>query len=391
MKILYTIALLICCSMALPAQEEAKTTFNFGGYVKADFINTWYQNGEVGAESPLRDFHLPGQIPVGPTNRNFGLDYHVKESRFNFDVKTTLLGEEIHGFLEMDFLLSAAGNERVSNSFNPRLRHFYFEWDRLLIGQTWMTFMIVVVPDELDFTGALDGLVAGRQPMIRYKAGDWWFAIENPETTFTSFEGSDIISSESEVLPDLVARRNFSGNWGTWAVAGMVRTLRAKAGEERKTTTGFGITTGGKLKIGKNGDDVRIMLTAGQGLGRYLAANFISSAVQDQAGDLNAIGSVNGYIAYNHYWMPEKLSSSFSVAAFQAFHKDELVSNAINNSSYSVSGNLKYDPVKKLRFGVEYMYAFRGLKGEDQGSFHRIQFSAKYLFGYFNVAANEKS
>ena len=106
------------------AQDEGtETTFNFGGYIKADFINSWYQNGDVGETSPLRDFHLPGQIPVGEIDRNFDLDYHVKESRFNFDVKTQIAGREIHGFIEMDFLMSKSGDEKISNSFNPRLRH----------------------------------------------------------------------------------------------------------------------------------------------------------------------------------------------------------------------------------------------------------------------------
>ena len=67
-----------------------KTTFKFGGYIKADFINSLYHNGDVGKESPLKDIHLPGQIPVGTADENFNLDYHVKESRFNFDVKTKL-------------------------------------------------------------------------------------------------------------------------------------------------------------------------------------------------------------------------------------------------------------------------------------------------------------
>jgi hypothetical protein len=144
--------LLLCALVTMTcvhAQVIDSTEFAFGGYIKTDFINTWYMNGEVGSESPLRDFHLPSQIPIGPRDKNFGLDFHVKESRFNFDVTTKILGKEIHGFLELDFILSSQGDEKVSNSFNPRLRHFYFEWDRLLIGQTWSTFMIVVVPGFL--------------------------------------------------------------------------------------------------------------------------------------------------------------------------------------------------------------------------------------------------
>ena len=117
--------------------DEPTTTFKFGGYVKADLMNSVYHNGDVDGDIPLRDILFPAQIPVGDGDRNFNLDYHVKESRFNFDVKTKLLGEEIHGFVEVDFLLSAQGNERVSNSFAPRLRHFYFEWGNLLMIWSW--------------------------------------------------------------------------------------------------------------------------------------------------------------------------------------------------------------------------------------------------------------
>ena len=103
-------------------------------------------------------------------------------------------------------------NLLLINSFNPRLRHAYLEWDRLLIGQTWSTFMVVVVPDEIDFSGALDGLVFIRQPQIRYKAGSWWFALENPETTITSYQGSAPEVTDSEILPDIIIRKNFSGD-----------------------------------------------------------------------------------------------------------------------------------------------------------------------------------
>ena len=85
-------------STAVFAQDEtSNTTFKFGGYIKADFLNSWYKNGDVGETSPLRDYHLPSHIPVGAEDQYFDLDYHVKESRFNFDVRTSILGKEIQG------------------------------------------------------------------------------------------------------------------------------------------------------------------------------------------------------------------------------------------------------------------------------------------------------
>lgn len=373
--------------------DEPTTTFKFGGYVKADFLNSWYNNGDVGDTSPLKDIHFPAQIPVGDSDQNFNLDYHVKESRFNFDVKTKLLGEEIHGFVEVDFLLSAQGNERVSNSFAPRMRHFYFEWGNLLIGQTWSTFMIVVVPDDLDFAGAAEGLVFNRQPQIRYTLKNWQFAIENPETTLMDFQDPDVVETEKEIFPDVIVRRNFKLKRGFIGASFLNRVLSGKTdeGDEVKKQYAFGLSAGGKILVGDRGSDIRFMATYGTGLGRYTALGFTAGGVLNENQDINGIGSLNGYLAYNHYWKPEKWSSSFNISAYQAFNDEDLVSEEANDKAYSVSANLKFTPAKVLMFGVEFMHGYRALVNNDiDGSFQRIQFSAKYVFGYHNEVANEK-
>jgi hypothetical protein len=390
MKKQFLFVLLTCLYFGLHGQNKPLTTFKFGGYLKTDFISTQYRNGNVDPNSLLRDFHLPSQVPVGQPDYHFGLDFHVKESRFNFDVQTKLLNKDFHSFIEMDFLLSSSGNERVTNSFNPRLRHFYLEWNRLLVGQTWSTFMIAVLPDEIDFTGAMDGLVFIRQPQLRYKMGNWWFSIENPETTFTPFGKKEILASESELLPDFVARRNFSGNWGNWSIAAIYRTLHL-ADSLKQSVPGYGITTGGKIYIGKRGNDIRFVATYGYGLGRYVNANFISAGAINETNNLIASRTINGYLAYNHFWLENILSSSFSVAYFNAFYDNAMVSSVVNKVSYSISGNLKWDILPVLRIGLEYMHGFRSLQNDTNGSFHRIQFAVKYKFGYQNQDANEKN
>jgi hypothetical protein len=367
------------------------TTFKFGGYIKTDIINTWYQNGDVGSNSPLRDIHIPGQIPIGVADPNYNLDFHVKESRFNFDVETQIKGQTIHGFLELDFLFSNQGDEKVSNSFSPRLRHFYFEWKRMLIGQTWSTFMMVVIPDDLDLAGAMDGIVLNRQPQVRYKAGNWWFSVENPETTVIPYQSAGVIVTEKEVFPDIVIRRSFPVKWGNWSAAAMYRTLSGKDSTDAVTRQmGFGVTTGGKILVGKNGGDLRIVASYGQGLGRYLSAGFISDGVLDPNIDINAIESFNGYVAYKHFWIEEKLASTFNISGFKAFNDATLVGPDANTVAYSLSANLKYTPVKQLMLGVELMNAYREVENGKNGSFNRLQFSARYSFGYTNVAANEK-
>ena len=215
------------------------------------------------------------------------------------------------------------------------------------------------------------------------------FSLENPETTVVQYKSVNSEVTESEIAPDLVVRKNFSGDWGKWSIAGIGRTLNRRDVKERSAAA-YGITTGGKLKLGKNGDDLRIMATYGSGLGRYLAAGFVAAAVVSPNEDLNPINTVNGYIAYNHFWVPNKWSSSFSVSAFEAMHEEDIVGDGINKTAYSLSGNIKYDPAPQLRFGIEYMYAYRELQAAANGAFHRIQIAAKYSFGYANSVNNEK-
>lgn len=368
--------------------KKSTTTFKFGGYAKADYIFTQYNNGDVGEASPLRDIHLPSQIPVGISDEHLDGDFHVKESRFNFDVNTDKFGKPIHGFIEMDFLLGNQGDERISNSFNPRLRHFYFEWDRMLFGQTWSNFMIVVIPEDMDFAGAAEGVVFIRQPQIKAKFGSWAFSIENQETTVTPMNESATIVTESGYVPDFTARKNFKGKWGTWSIAAIGRSLNDADSNFTRQSLGYGITTGGKINVGKKGDDLRIIATYGSGLGRYVALGFVSSSVINNK-ELENINTINGYIAYNHYWNKNWCSSG-NVSVFQAENHTTYSSDAVNKIAYSASINLKYKPFKEMMMGIEYMYAYRELDNGVNGDFNRIQFSAKYTFGYNNQQVYEK-
>ncbi|WNJ18308.1 hypothetical protein [Pontibacter sp. G13] len=387
--------LLLSCSFlfiqpAFPQKRLIRTAFYYGGYVKFDALYSWYRNGEVGPNSALRDFIFPAQIPVGSDFTNETFDFHVKESRFNFDVTTELNQQEIHGFLEMDFLLSPGGDEKVSNSFNPRLRHFYFEWKQLLVGQTWSSFMIVIVPDDLDFSGSLEGLVFVRQPKIRYNWGTWMFGIENPETLYLPFNAQAQEVSDKEFLPDFVLRKDFSGEWGTWTMAGIYRTLSFKDTTAKYRSSAFGFTTGGKLLLGKRGDDFRMTLTAGSGLGRYVAGNFMPGGVFKTPDELVGIPTFNGYVAYNHFWIRKTLSSTFNAGYFKYIGGGQSIDGLVNDRSYSLSANLKYDPVSAMRFGLEFSYANRKLIDGTSGGMFRLQFSAKYTFGYTDETTVEK-
>ena len=377
--------LLIISFLFITSSSFSQTTFKFGGFAKFDNIFTRYNNGEP-SSNYANDFHLPSLIPVGDDNVFYNNNFHIKESRFNFDVSGKINEKTIRTFIELDFMLSPGGNVRVSNSYNPRIRHFFFTYDNFLFGQTWSTFMIVVLPNDLDFVGAAEGVVFIRQPQIRYTLkgdkGDWQFALENPQYTITSAfnsYGRSIVSGVG--IPDIVVRKNFKANWGTFSIAAIARNINyVDTSNTRKITPGYGITTGGKIKVGKR-DDIRFTVTAGSGLGRYVGLNLVNAALLDSVNNINTIGTVNASFAYLLHWN-DKLSSSFNASMFYSDNANAPSTVAINKTASSYSANILYSPAKALTFGLEFMYADRELQNSIKGDMYRIQFSAKYKFGY---------
>ncbi|MCB1035666.1 MAG: porin [Acidobacteria bacterium] len=367
------------------AAGAAETTFTFGGYVKVDAMLTDYSDGEVAAGNGVRDFHIPGAIPVGGTAEDADVDFHARESRFNLKTETALdSGKKITSYFEMDFLLSPGGDERVSSSYNPRLRHAYFQYGNWTFGQTWMTFMIIALPDDLDFVGAADGSIFGRQAQIRYTKGPWQFAIENPETTVTPFGGGGRIVADDNSVPDLVGRYNFKGDWGTFSIAGILRELAyddtSSGGSIDDSTNGWGVSVGGTFKTGAK-DDIRAMLSTGGGLGRYIGLNFTNGAVINSRGELEAIDSTGGFIAYRHFWN-DNWRSTVDYSFLQVDNDVPLTGLGANKTAESYSVNLLYSPTSAITIGAEYMHATRELESGVDGDMDRFQFSAKYAFSF---------
>ena len=116
----------------------------------------------------------------------------------------------------------------------------------------------------------------------------------------------------------------------------------------------------------------------------------MAGGLLDEDIDINAIPLISGYVAWNHYRMEEGLPSSFSVSGFKAFHEEDLIGGEANAAAFSISGNLKYNPVKQMMFGMELMTGYREVLNGTNGRFYRLQFSAPYSFGYKNRAVYEK-
>lgn len=368
-------------SSAVSAATLGDTSIKFTGYVKADAMFSSYSEGTLGSGNLGRDFYIPALTPVTGGEEGTQFDAHIRQSRFRFTTNTpTAEGDSVTGVLELDFLVTPGGNERISNSYLPRIRHAFIKYKNWLVGQTWTTFMDVgALPESLDFIGTTDGITFNRQVMVRYTNGGLQVALENPEATITPFGGGGRVVTDDNAVPDLIASYTMKQDWGHVKVAGLVRQLSYDDGAGIDADeTSAGISVSGKYKL-SSGDDIRFSFFTGSGLGRYAALNTANGAVVNANGDLDTIDSTGYAIAYRHVWN-SAMRSSIMFSAFEADNDVALTGTGVTESTYSTRVNLLYSPTKSVTVGAEYAYANREVESGLEGDMSRLQFSMKYAF-----------
>ena len=372
------------------AATIGSTDVKYTGYIKVDGIYSDYSNGEG---HPLnRDFYVPSTIAVGASDDDIGgrFDGHARQSRFRLTTNTPVDGgDSITGVLEFDFMVTKGDydNERISNSYLPRMRHAFLKYKNWLVGQTWTTFMDVgALPESLDFIGTTDGITFGRQVMVRYSQNGFDFALENPETTVVGVGATDDNS-----VPDIIGSYTHKADWGHVKVAGIFRQLSYNVnvtddsgsiiGNIDASDTGMGISITSKVKLSDT-DDLRFTFFTGSGLGRYAALNAAQGAVyNEETGSLDAIDSTGYGVAYRHMWT-DKARTSIMFSAFDADAEQvtEVTMGDYTDKTYSARVNYIYSMTKTVTVGAEYAYAKRETDAGLEGDMSRVQFSAKYAF-----------
>jgi len=364
-------------------------TITWGGYVKFDALYSRFSEGEV-AQGTSRDFYVPGTIPVesATSESHDTLDFHAKETRLFVKAATQLEnGDKVGAHVEFDFISGQyGGTEVVTNAYNPALRRAFLTYNNWTVGQDWSTFVnLGALPETLDFvTFPSDGTVFSRQPLVRNTNGALQVSLENAETTVLPNGGvtptNPVATTGDARLPDVVARVEFGG----LALAAIVRQLAidndAAAGGLPiidDQTVGFGVSFSGKVPLGA--DDLRFMVTTGDGVGRYLALGTSTDAVVDAGGQLEAIGVTNGYLAYRHAWSGQ-WRSTLALSTLQVDNDAALTGTGVTKSVETAAVNLLYSPTPKVTVGVELRHATRETEAGAEGDLDRLQFATKYTF-----------
>ncbi|NQY89767.1 MAG: hypothetical protein HRT51_18895 [Colwellia sp.] len=314
-------------------------TITFGGFIKADVRSI---SGDVSSPATNNAYWI-GAAAV--TDDISTTKFTANETRFN----AKYVHGDVTGFIELDFY-GGGGNQIISNSSNPRLRHAFIKYKNITVGQTWTTFMNTsAIAESADFGGALVASSFIRQGQIRYTNGGLQVSLENPY--------SDKGDSSQDSIPDFIAKYTFKGDWGNVSVAGVARQLNTLGGNT-ESAVGFGIA--GRIKtFGK--DDFRFQVHDGK-TGRYVSVVTARDLVGEKAEE-----STSFMAAYRHFWTDDMRSTVYYGST------DTDLGDVKNNH---IAVNLFKNYTKQLSFGIE-VGNFEMAKVNKDSNY--LQFSAKYI------------
>jgi len=362
------------------------TTITIGGYVKFDALASSFSGGDPAANSLVNDYYFPAQIPVGGRGEGVNLTTSIRETRVLFQTETQIGDKKANGHIELDFLdTPLIGNQRVSNSFVPRIRRAFITYDKLTIGQDWSTFQNpAALPERLDFIGPTEGTVFERQPLIRYRTGNFSIALENPETTVT--QGTVSAESDDDIAPDLVVRFDKKWSKGSVALAAIGRILKVDnsgapspvgaLGTIDDTAIGWGVSASGVYESGSS--RFTAMATVGEGIGRYVGLNIRDDAIISPTNQLDTPLLYAGFVSYRHAFA-ETWKAIGTVSGFKS-ETPGYAALTLTRSVYSGNIDVLYNPIKPLTIGFGFRYAKRTVENGQSGELRRAQFSAQYNF-----------
>lgn len=355
----------------------SNTTLDVGGYAKLDVI---LNSTSVGDDSLFNHEFGPAGIPLDPQDpgEENQIVFNHRESRLWFKTATPTEGGDLKTHIEFDFD-TADGNQAVSNSRHPRMRHAYGTYKNLLLGQTWSTFMYLPgIPETNDFGGPT-GDIFVRQPQARFTfpmggSNNLQLAFENPETFAvpSAAFGTGAITDDDKI-PDIVVAYNTP----TWSLAALARQLNIEAGTADTSASAYGVRFGWAIPVG----NVKLqgMLTAGEGVGRYMSLGAHFDGFLDAAGDLQALKLVGGFAGVR---IPAGANGRVNlVYGFtKADDPAELQATSLTEETQSVHLNYLWNATPQLRHGIELIHGTRETYNGGEGDLTRVQWSSRFVF-----------
>lgn len=361
---------------ALGAAAPDSPVLSTGGFFKL--------HGLLGEISPGRELRgdqelfIP-QVPLAasPDDDDSRMHLHARASRLwlRLQQQGTALGE-LELFAEADWF-------KDFDSYSPRLRHAWVKAGRLLLGQSWSTFINTQALADID-AGTAVGNSVTRLHLLRWSQPlrdglQLHAALEEPVNRL-HFSGNSGISVIDRERPyDIALRLEALPDWGSVSLAGVWRELSVTSARaqpsDRDGVTAFSLA--GRIDIGAL-DNLRFMFNYGKGLARHSTLGVFADAVIDDDGALDPNNGYSSLLAYQHYWTPQWRSTlAFSSA------RHELPDGAalsLTRDTRSAHANLVWTPNQRWSLGVEYLHGWRAVKDGRDGELQRVQLTWRLNF-----------
>ncbi|MCV9386279.1 DcaP family trimeric outer membrane transporter [Reichenbachiella ulvae] len=349
----------------------------FGGYFRLDAI---YDFSGAGSRNQL----LINQVPVEGTaeaaNASPFFNMHVRETRFNFDLRrTTDMGRPLKFFLEFDFF-----DESLSAG-QPRLRHAFVKYGNLLIGQTWTNLSdLRVFPFIMDFSSG-DALFGGRSIQIRWEQNfaknmQYAVSIENPTVNGIA-NPFNLNGNSMPTMPLLSARLTNDRPRGMLMFGGQVQQLRWNQGSSGSpfTGVGWGVIFNGRQSITdklfatwhtsyNSGMTNQILIFGGTDQGAVLLSN---GDIQNEDAITLALGA--------GYQLTKKLSTNLAYAHMNRGELTYRPDDTIDNGGMG-HFNFMYQLDTFAMTGIEFAWSHVENKDRAKGEAYRIQAMIRYSF-----------
>jgi hypothetical protein len=430
---------------ALPAWVDGIHFSMAGSFIAME--GAYRQHSEVadGASSPA--FGSPG-IPL----QNSAL-YNEREFRASAQQSRIAMkmwgdidpNQHVKGYYEMDFLgASTDANNRESNSFTPRIRQAYAEYDNDLWhfhfvgGQAWSLLTqnrVGALPGSENVPLTIDAqYVVGfdwlRNPQLRfvYDVNKFaWFgvSIEQPQAVFpgspsaatvsppgittsinnTCTGGSHLnntTSCSNDVGPDIIEKVALDPGFGHYELLGVERwfsdevaTTAPVANWSQKVTMGWGVGGNALLPAIPKILDLQGSVLYGQGIGRYTSSQ-LPDAVIGPNGTLSPItmlsfmvGAVahpfEGNDIYAYYGEDRTYANAWTVGATQGgWGNGNFLNTGCLNQSTSASAGAFNTPIagSTCTFDVQKAQEFTIGFWQDayKGNLGRLRYGMQYEY-----------
>ncbi|MDQ0839362.1 hypothetical protein QFZ54_003146 [Sphingomonas faeni] len=365
------------------------TTVRLTGQFKTVAASSRYSGGAMPTESIGRDFYSPAFIPVGDPVGSHDTELGAKQTRLTISTATPIGNHELKGLLEMDFQVTPGtqANQRVVNGYNPGLRRAFLTYGRFLAGQEFTTWQYLpALPETTDFVGPAEGTVFARQAQFRYTQPlsstlSLAAAVENPETVYATVAAPVTISSGSDPVPDFATRLNWKPGFGEFSLGGVVRRLTVGTATGDAHAFGWGVSLAGKVPFGGGRyNDARFMMTAGDGVGRYVGFALVPDAIlAPTAGVLKPVELTAGFAAVRiglFGTVRSSLAYSFQNGRYVEGYRPLLDTK----SAWSGAFNVFVTPFEDFDVGVEYRHGNRAINNGSSGNLDRSELSVRYTF-----------